>query len=54
LVPCLAYFSTMKKEAIYSSKASFEFYRTTQRYIPADNLLQLLSYLQEVKYLYFL
>jgi hypothetical protein len=36
LVSCLAYSSTLKMEAICSSKTSADFHRTTRRYI-ADN-----------------
>jgi hypothetical protein len=53
LVPCLAYSSTLKM-AVYSSEASLDFYRPTRRYIPADSPLQLLCYLQEVNFFYFL
>jgi hypothetical protein len=39
LVPCSAYFSTLKMEAICSSETSVEFQRTTGRYIPENGTL---------------
>jgi hypothetical protein len=39
LVSCLAYSSALKVEAIFSSERSFDFYRTTQCYIPEDRIL---------------
>jgi hypothetical protein len=39
LVSCLAYFSTLKMETIYSSKTSFDTQWTTQCYIPEDATL---------------
>jgi hypothetical protein len=40
LVSCLAYSSTLKMEATYSSETSVDFRRTTWRYIPEDRTLQ--------------
>jgi hypothetical protein len=34
LVSCLAYFSSLKMEATYSSEMSIDFQPTTQRYTP--------------------
>jgi hypothetical protein len=39
LVSCSAYYSTLNMEAICSSETSVDFQRTTQRYIPEDNIL---------------
>jgi hypothetical protein len=39
LVSCLAYYSTLKLEAICSSRTSVDFQWPTQRYIPEDNTL---------------
>jgi hypothetical protein len=39
LVSCSAYSSTLKMEAMFSSKTSVNFQRTTQRYIPEDSAL---------------
>jgi hypothetical protein len=35
----LAYSSTLKMEATYSSETSVDFQRTTERYIPEDGLI---------------
>jgi hypothetical protein len=40
LVSWLAYYSTLKMEAIYSSETSAHFYQTTQHYIPEERTLQ--------------
>jgi hypothetical protein len=40
LVSCLAYSSTMKMEATYSSETSVDFQRTKRRYIPEDKTIQ--------------
>jgi hypothetical protein len=39
LVSCLAYFTTLRVEAICSSETSVEFLMTTLRYIPEDSTL---------------
>jgi hypothetical protein len=39
LVSGLPYFSTMKKEAIYSSETSTDFQQTTQLYVAEDRIL---------------
>jgi hypothetical protein len=36
---CLAYSSTLKMEATYSSETSFDFERTIRRYIPGERIL---------------
>jgi hypothetical protein len=36
LVSCLVYSSTLKMEAIFSSKTEVDFQRSTRRYIPQD------------------
>jgi hypothetical protein len=54
LVSSLAYFSTLKIEAIFSSKTSIDFQQTTRRYIPEDRTLLVLllgKYLRPDKYL---
>jgi hypothetical protein len=43
LVPCSAYSSTMKMEAICSFETSVDFQRTTRRYIPEDTILLLIT-----------
>jgi hypothetical protein len=40
LVTCLAYFFTLKMEAVRSSQTSVNFYRTTLRHIPEDLLIR--------------
>jgi hypothetical protein len=40
LVPCSAYFSTLKTEVICFSETSVDFQRTTRRYIQEDDMLQ--------------
>jgi hypothetical protein len=40
LVDCLAYSSTLKMGATYSSETSIDFQRTTGLYIPDDRTLQ--------------
>jgi hypothetical protein len=39
LVAFLAYFSTLKMDAIFSSEMSVNFYYTTGRHIPEDSIL---------------
>jgi hypothetical protein len=39
LVSCSTYLSTLKMEAICSSETSFDFQRTTRRYISEDSIL---------------
>jgi hypothetical protein len=39
LVACLAYFSTLKMDAVYSSEMSVNFYQTTWHHIPEDSTL---------------
>jgi hypothetical protein len=46
LVSYLAYYSTLKMEAICSSEASVEFQRITRRYIPEDRTLNLCLFLR--------
>jgi hypothetical protein len=36
LVPCLAYSSTLKMKAAYSSETSVDFHWTTRIYVPED------------------
>jgi hypothetical protein len=38
----IAYSSTLKMGAVYSSKTSADFQRTTQRYFPEDRTLQII------------
>jgi hypothetical protein len=40
LVFCLAYSSTLKMKATYSSKSSFDFQQTTWHFIPEDGTFQ--------------
>jgi hypothetical protein len=40
LISCMAYSSTLKMEAEYSSEKSVDFQRTTPSYIPEDRTLQ--------------
>jgi hypothetical protein len=47
VVSCLGYSSTLKMEVTDSSGTSVDFQRTTQRYIPEDNILHSLLCLQE-------
>jgi hypothetical protein len=47
LVSCSAYFSTLKMEAICSSKTSVDFQQTTWCYIPEDSTLLTTALLQE-------
>jgi hypothetical protein len=39
LVSCLAYFSTLKMETIFSSEASVDFQQNIRHYIPEDRTL---------------
>jgi hypothetical protein len=39
LATCLAYLSTLNMDRVCSSETSVNFYRTTQHYIPANNIL---------------
>jgi hypothetical protein len=43
LVPCSAYSSTLKIEAISSSETSVDFQRTTWRYVPEDRTLKIIA-----------
>jgi hypothetical protein len=45
LVTCVAYYFTLKKEAIPSSKKSLNIYQTTRSHIPEDSILHNLKYL---------
>jgi hypothetical protein len=40
-VSCLAYLSTLKMEAVYSSETFFDIQQTTRRYIPEDRTLKI-------------
>jgi hypothetical protein len=42
LFPCCTYISTLKVEAASSSETSFDFHRTTRRYITEDRILCIL------------
>jgi hypothetical protein len=44
LVSCLAYILTLNMEVICSSKKSFDFQRTTRRYIPGDITTQVYTH----------
>jgi hypothetical protein len=40
LVSCLAYFTTLKMEAVYSSEKSVDVHWVTRRYTPEDIIVQ--------------
>jgi hypothetical protein len=38
-VPCMAYYSTLKMEAVCASETPVKFYQTTRCHNPEDNIL---------------
>jgi hypothetical protein len=52
LISCLAYSSTLKMEATYSSETSADFQRTTLLYIPNARILHNHPY-ENLKYYFF-